>query len=154
MKPVVTAETRIIQIRYAKAGETVSYGATQTLSRDTVIAVCATGYADGFHRASGQGVPCARQESRRQAAGCPATGCRCSGRVTMDFTMSMPRICRSIVLDKAEMDRALRQAHQCEMTPRGRRGRSGMNCSHRSGWRYHRRIAAPSWLNPFGLRIH
>jgi alanine racemase len=102
MKPVVTAETRIVQIRYAKAGETVSYGATQTLTRDTVIAVCATGYADGFHRASGQGVP-----SRK--TGVPVANGWLSGhrvpvlgRVTMDFTMFDVTDVPQQILDKAE----------------------------------------------------
>lgn len=57
MKPVVTAEARILQVREAKAGESVSYGAT-VLARDTRIAVAAIGYADGYMRGlSGAGVP-------------------------------------------------------------------------------------------------
>jgi alanine racemase len=102
MKPVVTAETRIVQIRYAKAGETVSYGATQTLTRDTVIAVCATGYADGFHRASGQGVP-SRQTGVPVANGW-LSGHRVPvlGRVTMDFTMFDVTDVPQQILDKAE----------------------------------------------------
>ncbi|MEO1142255.1 MAG: alanine racemase [Pseudomonadota bacterium] len=57
MKPVVTASARILQIRDGKIGETVGYGATATLNRETKIAVCSAGYADGFHRAaSGAGV--------------------------------------------------------------------------------------------------
>ena len=57
MKPVVTAEARILQVREAKAGESVSYGATP-LARDTRIAVAAIGYADGYMRSlSGSGVP-------------------------------------------------------------------------------------------------
>lgn len=87
MQPAVTAETRIIQIRHAKAGEHVSYGATETLTRDTKIAVCATGYADGLHRASGSGVA---MRQTGTAKGCGFVGgCRVPifGRVTMDFTM-------------------------------------------------------------------
>ncbi|MBX9464714.1 MAG: alanine racemase [Aquamicrobium sp.] len=87
MKTVVTAEARVVQVRQASAGETVSYGATHTLARDTTIAVVSAGYADGYHRAgSGSGVPL------RQAAGgghgflhdrkVPVLG-----RVTMDLTM-------------------------------------------------------------------
>ncbi len=75
MKPVVTAESRIIQIRHAKAGETISYGATQTLMRDTVIAVCATGYADGLHRSSGLGVPIRQTGLLLHAVGFPAIVC-------------------------------------------------------------------------------
>jgi alanine racemase len=87
MNVVVTAQARINQIRYAKAGETVSYGATQNLVRDTKIAVCTIGYADGYHRAIGNGVPLRK-------AGTPAghgfiAGHKVPilGRVSMDFTM-------------------------------------------------------------------
>lgn len=88
MQPVATAEARVIQLREAKAGETVSYGATQKLSRDTRIAVVAAGYADGYHRASsGAGVPL-RQTLPDGGAGF-VHGCRVPvlGRITMDLTM-------------------------------------------------------------------
>lgn len=107
MKPVVKAEARIVQIRQAKAGETVSYGATETLKRDTKIAVCAVGYADGYHRSIGQktarnaseaDTPDARNEYGNDAESVRKThGGRSGfvsgthvpilGRVTMDFTM-------------------------------------------------------------------
>ena len=87
MEPVAQLETRVIQVRNAKAGETVSYGATETLKRDTRIAVCGTGYADGFHRASGAGV--ALRETGRPAGFGFIAGKRVPilGRVTMDLTM-------------------------------------------------------------------
>ena len=57
MQTVVTAEARILQIRHARAGESVGYGASKILDRDTRIAIVSGGYADGFHRAgSGSGV--------------------------------------------------------------------------------------------------
>ena len=56
-RPVVKLEGRIVQLRTAKAGETVGYGGTVTLTRTTKIAVVSVGYADGFHRAAGGGVP-------------------------------------------------------------------------------------------------
>jgi alanine racemase len=52
MRPVVTAEARVLQVRQARAGSTVGYGATVTLARDTTLATVATGYADGYHRAA------------------------------------------------------------------------------------------------------
>ncbi len=102
VKPVVTAETRIIHIRYAKAGETVSYGATETLTRDTKIAVCATGYADGYHRASGNGTAL-RKTGIDKASGVLA-GHRVPvlGRVTMDFTMFDVTDVPDVVLDTSE----------------------------------------------------
>jgi alanine racemase len=88
MRTVVTAEARIVQVRHARAGETVSYGATATLARDTAIAIVAAGYADGYHRSiSGSGVPL------REANGTGGQGFVAGrrvpilGRVTMDLTM-------------------------------------------------------------------
>ncbi len=54
---VVTLEGRIVQTRQIKRGDTIGYGATQTVARDTKVAIVSCGYADGFHRAaSGSGV--------------------------------------------------------------------------------------------------
>ena len=50
MVPAVTLEAPILQIREAKTGESVGYGATYTLPRDSRIAVVGLGYADGFLR--------------------------------------------------------------------------------------------------------
>lgn len=50
MSPVVTLEAPILQIKEVKTGETVGYGAQQTMSRDSRIAIVAIGYADGFFR--------------------------------------------------------------------------------------------------------
>lgn len=62
LRTVVTAYSRIAQIKHVKAGETVGYGATP-VHRDTIIAVGSTGYADGYHRAvtSRASLPGARQ---------------------------------------------------------------------------------------------
>jgi alanine racemase len=51
MEPAVYLVGRIAQVRWAEAGETVGYGATQTLKRRTRIATVCAGYADGFFRA-------------------------------------------------------------------------------------------------------
>jgi alanine racemase len=52
-RPVVTAEARILQIRDVKPGETVGYGATETVREPSRIAVLAAGYADGYPRLAG-----------------------------------------------------------------------------------------------------
>ena len=58
MKPVVSARTRILQIRQVKPGETIGYGATHKFTSNSDVAICSAGYADGFHRSSsGSGVP-------------------------------------------------------------------------------------------------
>ncbi len=80
MKPVVTLEARILQVRDVQAGETVGYSATWEAKRPSRIAIIAAGYADGV----------ARKLSSHQTDG-PAqvyvTGQRCPivGRVSMDM---------------------------------------------------------------------
>jgi alanine racemase len=88
MKPVVTAEARILQIRSVKSGDTASYGASAQFSRDSRVAVVAVGYADGYHRSvSGGGV------TLRQARPSGAYGFLHGqkvphlGRVTMDLSL-------------------------------------------------------------------
>lgn len=87
MRPVVFAEARILQIRHARAGEFVSYGATHRLNRDSRLAIVGAGYADGWHRSlSGSGVPL------RATVEAGGHGVVCGykvpivGRVTMDLT--------------------------------------------------------------------
>lgn len=88
MRPVATAEARIVQVRRAKAGETVSYGATHTLERDSLIAVAAAGYADGYARAvSGSGVPLRNAVAKGAAGVINGRRVPVVGRVTMDLTM-------------------------------------------------------------------
>lgn len=50
MSRVVTLEVPILQVKDAKTGESVGYGASQTLSRDSRLVVLAIGYADGLLR--------------------------------------------------------------------------------------------------------
>jgi len=88
MRAVATAEARILQIREAKAGEAVSYGATCTLGRDSRLAVVSAGYADGYLRSlSGSGVPL---RETGIAGACGFVGGHkvpVAGRVTMDLTI-------------------------------------------------------------------
>jgi len=51
MSPVVTLEAPVLMIKEVKTGESVGYGAMQTMVRDTRLAIVAIGYADGFTRA-------------------------------------------------------------------------------------------------------
>jgi len=51
MTPVIKLEMPILQIREARTGQTVGYGATQTLNRDSSLAIIGCGYADGYLRA-------------------------------------------------------------------------------------------------------
>lgn len=80
MLPVARLEAKILQVRTGRKGETVGYGATQTLARDSTIAIAGAGYADGI---------------RRGASGRPGGGAKgwlaghqvpVLGRVSMDLT--------------------------------------------------------------------
>ena len=88
MKPVVTAQARIIQIRSVRSGETASYGASAQFSRDSRVAIVAIGYADGYHRSvSGAGVTL--RQARPSGAFGFLNGHRVAhlGRVTMDLSL-------------------------------------------------------------------
>lgn len=50
IRQVAFPETRVLQLRTVRAGETVGYGATWTAPRDSRIAVANMGYADGYLR--------------------------------------------------------------------------------------------------------
>jgi alanine racemase len=80
LKPVATAEARVLMVREMAAGETVGYGATETRGGPARIAILCAGYADGYHRAasSRDGRPGARVFVRGRFA--PLIG-----RVSMDL---------------------------------------------------------------------
>jgi alanine racemase len=88
MRSVIKAEARILQVREAKAGETVSYGASHTLTRDSRLAIASVGYADGYLRnLSGAGIPL-RQTGIAGARGViGGKTVPVVGRVTMDQTI-------------------------------------------------------------------
>jgi len=87
MKPVVKAEARIVQIRQVNKGDVIGYGGTHIFDRDSMVALVATGYADGYHRASsGAGVAL---RSDKNSGGFGAIGghkVAIVGRVSMDLT--------------------------------------------------------------------
>lgn len=88
MKPVVTLHARIGQIRHAKKGESVSYGASHVLTRDTKIATVIVGYADGYPRSgSGSGIPLRANGSAGAAGYIDGYRVPLLGRVTMDICM-------------------------------------------------------------------
>jgi alanine racemase len=88
MRPVATAEARIIQTRSVKAGETVSYGRALQLTRDSRLAIVSAGYADGYMRSlSSGGVPL-RQTGLPGGQGFIAGHkVPVAGRITMDLTI-------------------------------------------------------------------
>ncbi|MCD7059765.1 alanine racemase [Pelagibacterium xiamenense] len=50
MAPVIRMEVPVLQTKSARAGETVGYGASYRLRRDSRLAIIAMGYADGLFR--------------------------------------------------------------------------------------------------------
>ena len=50
MAPVVRLHVPILQVKEARTGETVGYGANYSLSRDSRLAIVGHGYADGYLR--------------------------------------------------------------------------------------------------------
>lgn len=78
LQPVMTVKSRITAVRKIPAGETVSYGRTYTLKRDSIIAVMPIGYADGYPR-----VLTNQSSVKIHDAICPTIG-----RVCMDMTMA------------------------------------------------------------------
>src|SRR5258708_7238553 len=80
MKPVVRLDVKIVQVRKAKAGDSVGYGGEFKLSRDSRLAVISAGYADGIPRASGS-------TNERRGIEAVVAGKRCPtvGRVSMDL---------------------------------------------------------------------
>ena len=86
MKPVVTAEARVLVVREATGGESVSYGGSMVFSRDTRIAVVAVGYADGYMRSlSGSGVPLRKTNIPGASGVLHGRAVPVIGRVTMDL---------------------------------------------------------------------
>ena len=75
IKPGMTLEAPILQVRTGKAGETVGYGATARLERDTLLATVGLGYGDGFLRSA----------SNSGFAYLGETRCPIRGRVSMDL---------------------------------------------------------------------
>ena len=88
LRPVATAEARVVQIRNAGAGGTVSYGATHRLSRPSRLAIASVGYADGYLRSlSGSGIPLRAGGTAGGFGFIAGHRVPVIGRITMDLTI-------------------------------------------------------------------
>jgi len=85
MQVVATVEARIMQIQKARAGDSVGYGASETLTRDTIIAYVSVGYADGYHRAASNMGVGMRYVSAPANAAYKGTLVKGIGRISMDM---------------------------------------------------------------------
>lgn len=101
-QPVAALEAKILQVRTARKDETVGYGATARLARDSRLAVLGIGYADGFSRAaSGSGVPL-RSQLPGPRGWLEGYSVPVVGRVSMDLTVFDVTDVPDQVLERAE----------------------------------------------------
>lgn len=75
VRPVVTMEARILQLRRVPPGESVGYGATFSAAAETEVAILGAGYADGIPRLL----------SNRGQVSVSGVRCPVIGRVSMDL---------------------------------------------------------------------
>ncbi|MEX0751321.1 MAG: alanine racemase [Xanthobacteraceae bacterium] len=80
MRPVVTLEGRIVQVRSVAMGDTVGYNAAWTAKRPARIAVVTVGYADGYPRAASAADGAPGGEAIVAGKRCPF-----AGRISMDL---------------------------------------------------------------------
>lgn len=83
LRPVVTAEARVLSVREAPTGAVVGYGATERLRRPSRLATLGAGYADGYHRMAGS-------TDQKRGASVFLSGRRAPlvGRVSMDLMVA------------------------------------------------------------------
>ncbi len=79
LRPVLTWKTRVVLLREAAAGSSISYGRTFVAPRALRVATLSAGYADGLPRAL---------SSRGAAVLIGGQRCPILGRVTMDLTLA------------------------------------------------------------------
>lgn len=77
MRPVVSLNAKILQIREAKKGEKAGYNETYRFDKNEALAVVSMGYADGF----------LRELSNKAALYWQGIACPVRGRVSMDSTI-------------------------------------------------------------------
>ena len=77
LKPVLSWQTRVMQVKRLPAGSSIGYGQTFVTKRESAIAVLPVGYADGYHRLL----------SNRGAALVRGKRAPIVGRISMDLTM-------------------------------------------------------------------
>lgn len=77
LRPVMSLHSRIMLLKWVRAGETLGYGCTFEASRDTLVATLPIGYNDGYVRALSN-------RGRVIVRGCYAA---VVGRISMDMTL-------------------------------------------------------------------
>jgi alanine racemase len=80
MRPVITLQGRIIDVRRVPRGGTVGYGATWTAAKDKRVAIVSLGYGDGYPLAASASDAVHKAEAYVAGYRCPL-----AGRVSMDM---------------------------------------------------------------------
>jgi len=57
LRPVMRFESAVMSLKHIRVGESVGYGATWTAEKDSIIAIVAGGYGDGYPRYAPNGTP-------------------------------------------------------------------------------------------------
>lgn len=86
MGAVVTLHVPILQVKEARTGETVGYGAAYALSRDSRLAIIGHGYADGFFRSLSSTNTRAGGKVAIRGKICPVVGRVSMDQVAVDIT--------------------------------------------------------------------
>jgi len=79
---VATLKTTISQIKTVRANQTIGYSRKGVVSRDTLVATVAIGYADGLNRKLGNGIGSMRLHNKK----CPIIGSVCMDMTMLDIT--------------------------------------------------------------------
>lgn len=90
LKPVMRLESNILTLKWIPKGDSVGYGQTWTAERDTLLAVVAIGYGDGYPRSVPSGTPVLIHGQRMPIV----------GRVSMDMiTVDVTDIAKQVNID-------------------------------------------------------
>jgi len=111
LKPVLTWQTRILQLKKVPAETSISYGQTFVTQRESLIATLPIGYADGYPRLLSN-----RGEVLIKGKRAPV-----AGRICMDLTM----------IDVTDI-RGVRQADEVVLL--GRQGDAEITADEMAGW--------------------
>jgi alanine racemase len=132
MKPVVTLEVAIQQVRWIEAGESVGYNQQWTAPRRTRLATLLAGYADGLPRGAGA--------TGRPGADVIVAGLRCPlvGRMSMDLCIADVTDLPEAVAQPGDSARLLGDAIGVDELA-ARSGTNGYQVLTSLGQRYHRR---------------
>ncbi len=93
LKPVLSIHARLTQVRTLRRGQTVSYGGTTVVDRETTAAIVPVGYGDGYPRYPKGGGDVLLGDHR-----CPILGTVCMDQMVIDITGQPADVGHEVVL--------------------------------------------------------